>query len=232
MPSPSTSSFLGSSAAAVTSSSATLAIIIPPSIPMILYAVMAETSVVQLFVAGIIPGILGGVGMMALAYWYVVRYNYPVEEVFSWQRVKSTFKDAAWAFLLPLIILGGIFGGVVTATEGAALAVLAALLIGGVIYRELDLIKVKGKDEAVNIYEALGPEAALGKTMQEELKLRNQALRAYRSQQWDQADIALLNLQRMSPGRELYRIYAAKVADKRRNPPPQDWDGVTAFDEK
>jgi C4-dicarboxylate transporter, DctM subunit len=125
-------------AAAITSSSATLAVIIPPSIPMILYAVMADASVVQIFVAGIIPGILGGGGMMALAYWYARRYNYPVEEVFSWQRVKTTFKDAAWAFLLPLIILGGIFGGVVTATEGAALAVLAALFIGGVIYRELD----------------------------------------------------------------------------------------------
>jgi len=126
-------------AAAVTSSSATLAVIIPPSIPMILYAVMAETSVVQLFVAGIVPGILAGVAMMALSYWYAVRYNYPVEEVFSWQRLKTTFREAAWAFLLPIIILGGIFGGVVTATEGAALAVLAALFIGGVIYRELDL---------------------------------------------------------------------------------------------
>ncbi|MDH5205010.1 MAG: TRAP transporter large permease [Hylemonella sp.] len=125
-------------AAAITSSSATLAIIIPPSIPMILYAVMADASVVQIFVAGIIPGILGGGGMMALAYWYARRYNYPVEEVFSWEKVWSTFKDAAWAFLLPLIILGGIFGGVVTATEGAALAVLAALFIGGVIYRELN----------------------------------------------------------------------------------------------
>jgi C4-dicarboxylate transporter, DctM subunit len=125
-------------AAAVTSSSATLAIIIPPSIPMILYAVMAEASVVQIFVAGIVPGILGGGGMMALAYWYAKRYNYPVEEVFSLSRLWTTFKDAAWAFLLPLIILGGIFGGVVTATEGAALAVLAALFIGGVIYRELN----------------------------------------------------------------------------------------------
>ncbi len=125
-------------AAAITSSSATLAIIIPPSIPMILYAVMAEASVVQIFVAGIVPGILGGGGMMALAYWYAKRYNYPVEEVFSWARFRSTFREAAWAFLLPLIILGGIFGGVVTATEGAALAVLAALFIGGVIYRELN----------------------------------------------------------------------------------------------
>lgn len=125
-------------AAAITSSSATLAVIIPPSIPMILYAVMADASVVQIFVAGIVPGILGGGGMMALAWWYARRYNYPVEEVFNWQRVKTTFKDAFWAFSLPLIILGGIFGGVVTATEGAALAVLAALFIGGVIYRELD----------------------------------------------------------------------------------------------
>ncbi|MBU0724903.1 MAG: TRAP transporter large permease [Alphaproteobacteria bacterium] len=126
-------------AAAVTSSSATLAVIIPPSIPMILYAVMAEASVVQIFVAGIVPGILGGGGMMALAYWYARRYNYPVEEVFSLQRVGHTFREAAWAFLLPLIILGGIFGGVVTATEGAGLAVLAALFIGGVVYRDLDL---------------------------------------------------------------------------------------------
>ena len=125
-------------AAAITSSSATLAIIIPPSIPMILYAVMAEASVVQIFVAGIVPGILGGGGMMVLAYWYAKRYNYPVEEVFSWKKLGATFKDAAWAFLLPMIILGGIFGGVVTATEGAALAVLAALFIGGVIYRELN----------------------------------------------------------------------------------------------
>jgi C4-dicarboxylate transporter, DctM subunit len=124
-------------AAAITSSSATLAVIIPPSIPMILYAAMADTSVVQIFVAGIVPGILGGGGMMALAYWYARRYNYPVEEVFEWAKVRKTFKEAAWAFCLPLIILGGIFGGVVTATEGAALAVLAALFIGGVIYREL-----------------------------------------------------------------------------------------------
>jgi len=99
---------------------------------------MADASVVQIFVAGIIPGILGGGGMMALAWWYARKYNYPVEEVFQWKKVRSTFKDAAWAFTLPLIILGGIFGGIVTATEGAALAVLAALFIGGVIYRELN----------------------------------------------------------------------------------------------
>ena len=70
-------------AAAVMSSSATLAVIIPPSIPMILYAVMAETSVVQLFVAGIVPGIIGGAGLMAMAYWFARRYNLPIEQRFS-----------------------------------------------------------------------------------------------------------------------------------------------------
>jgi tripartite ATP-independent transporter DctM subunit len=130
-------------AAAVTSSSATLAVIIPPSIPMILYAVMSDSSVVQLFVAGIIPGLLGGILMMVVAYWFAVRYSYPVEEAFRLRRVWVTFKDAAWAFLLPVIILGGIFGGMVTATEGAGLAVVAATLIGGLVYRELNWAHLK-----------------------------------------------------------------------------------------
>jgi tripartite ATP-independent transporter DctM subunit len=129
----------GTFAAAVMSSAATLAVIIPPSIPMILYAVMADTSVVQLFVAGVVPGIIGGLGLMAMAYWFAVRYNFPVEEAFAWSNVRRTFREAAWALLLPLIILGGIFGGVVTATEGAALAVVAALFIGIGVYRELDM---------------------------------------------------------------------------------------------
>jgi len=122
-------------AAAVTSSSASLAVIIPPSIPMILYAVMAQTSVVQLFVAGIIPGIIGGFGMMLVSYIYARRKNFPIEELFNLANVRRTAKDAALAFVLPVVILGGIFGGFVTATEGAGLAVVAALVIGA-IYRE------------------------------------------------------------------------------------------------
>ena len=130
-------------AAATMSSAASLAIIIPPSIPMILYAVMAQTSVVKLFVAGILPGILGAIGLAIAAYVQAVRYDFPVEERFQLARVWQTLKGATWAFLLPLIILGGIFGGFVTATEGAGLAVVAALFLSTVIYRELDLRELR-----------------------------------------------------------------------------------------
>ena len=125
-------------AAAVTSSSATLAVVIPPSIPMILYGVMSNSSVVELFVAGIIPGVLGGTGMMVMSYWMARRHGWPVEDVFQLEKLWRTFKEAVWALILPVIILGGIFGGLVTATEGGGLAVVAALFIGGLIYRELD----------------------------------------------------------------------------------------------
>jgi len=127
----------GPFAAAINSSAASLAIILPPSIPMILYAVMAGTSVVKMFVAGIVPGLLGGFSMMALAYWIAVRHGYPVEEAFQLKRVWQTLKDASLALLLPVIILGGIFGGIVTATEGAGLAVVAAVGIA-FWYREMN----------------------------------------------------------------------------------------------
>ena len=129
--------YTGAFAAAVTSSSASLAVIIPPSIPMILYAVMAQTSVVQLFVAGIIPGIIGGFGLMFVSYIYAIRKKLPIEETFNLSNLRRTGKEASLAFVLPVIILGGIFGGFVTATEGAGLAVVAACIIGAV-YRELN----------------------------------------------------------------------------------------------
>jgi adenylate cyclase len=101
-----------------------------------------------------------------------------------------------------------------------------------VVFREVDRIKVKGKDESVTIYEPLGPETEVDRKVQDELKLWNQALRAYRAQQWDQVEVGLLNLQRMNPGCALYQIYADRVAGMRRDPPPAGWDGVTVFDEK
>jgi tripartite ATP-independent transporter DctM subunit len=126
-------------AAAVTSSSASLAIIIPPSIPMILYAAMAQESAVKLFIAGIIPGVLGGLGLMALCYYYAWKYNFPVEQKFQLTRLGQALKEGAWALVMPIVILGGIFGGFVTATEGAALAVVVALFIALFIYRDIDM---------------------------------------------------------------------------------------------
>jgi len=128
--------------AAVTSSAASLAIIIPPSIPMILYAVSAETSVEQLFVAGIVPGLIGAAGLMGVAYYFSVRYNFPVEAAFSLTTLRKATIEAAPTFSLPVIILGGIFGGFVTATEAAGLAVLAAIVVG-VYYREVDFKQLK-----------------------------------------------------------------------------------------
>ncbi|WP_428643263.1 TRAP transporter large permease [Roseibium sp.] len=130
-------------AAAITSSSASLAIIIPPSIPMILYGAIAETSVLKLFVAGVVPGFLGGGLLMLVTYVLARRYNLPRAEGFDLGHVAKTFREAFWALTMPVIILGGIFSGIVTATEGAGLAVLAALVIGLFIYRDLDVGRLR-----------------------------------------------------------------------------------------
>lgn len=126
-------------AAAISSSAASLAIILPPSVPMILYAVMSGQSVVQMFVAGIVPGLLGALGLAAMCYYLAIKYNFSSEGRFQASRLWESFKRAIWALLIPVIILGGIFGGVVTATEGAALAVVVAIFISAVVYREFTI---------------------------------------------------------------------------------------------
>lgn len=125
--------------AALTSSTASLAIIIPPSIPMILYGALSDTSIVQLFIAGVIPGLIGASLMFLVCYRYALKYGIPKEIAFSLANLMRSGKEAGWALLLPVIILGGIFGGLVTATEGAGLAVVAALVIGVFIYRDLEM---------------------------------------------------------------------------------------------
>jgi tripartite ATP-independent transporter DctM subunit len=123
--------------AGVVSNAATLAIIIPPSIPMIIYAAMADTSVVKLFISGVIPGIIGGGMMMALSYYFARTRNYPAEAAFSLGVLGRALKDGFWALMIPIVIWGGIFGGIATATEVGGLAALAAIIIGAFIYREL-----------------------------------------------------------------------------------------------
>jgi tripartite ATP-independent transporter DctM subunit len=125
--------------AAIVSNAASAAILIPPSIPMIIYAWMAEVSVAKLFFAGFLPGFIACAAMMGLCYYYARKYDLPVEQGFSLRAVGHSTMQAFWALMIPIVIWGGIFLGIATATEVAALAVLAALMIGVFIYRELPL---------------------------------------------------------------------------------------------
>ena len=99
------------------------------------------------------------------------------------------------------------------------------------IFRELDRVRVKGKDEPVGIYEPVGEEGKVAREDLDEIKLWNQALRFYRAQEWDQAEVALMNLQRMK-SRYLYDEYVKRVEHYRKEPPGEGWDGVTTFETK
>jgi adenylate cyclase len=101
-----------------------------------------------------------------------------------------------------------------------------------VVFREVDRIKVKGKEEALTIYEPMGLESEMSPEDLDELRMWGQVLRSYREQKWDAADEELVHLRRLAPERGLYSLYAERIAAFRRTPPPAGWDGVTAFDEK
>ena len=104
--------------------------------------------------------------------------------------------------------------------------------IDDIVFREVDRVRVKGKDGAVAIFEPLGLESELDKGLHEEIRLWNQCLRHYRAQDWDQAEVALLNLQRMRPDCQLYQAYVERIGGFRRDPPGPGWDGVTRFETK
>ena len=104
--------------------------------------------------------------------------------------------------------------------------------IKDIVFREVDRVQVKGKEEPVAIFEPIGLDGEVGKGMLEEIKLWNQALRHYRAQEWDQTEVALLNLSRMAPERGLYGKYMERVSHLRKEPPEQDWKGVWKFETK
>lgn len=125
--------------AAITAASSTIGIIIPPSIPMILYAMASETSIGRLFLAGAIPGIMVGLFMMAITAIISVRAGYGKERetLASFREIAGGLRDSILAIIMPLIIIGGIVFGVVTATEASVLAVAYAFVVGFFVYREL-----------------------------------------------------------------------------------------------
>lgn len=124
-------------AAAVTLSSATLAPVIPPSIIMIIYGATANVSIGKMFLGGIGPGILMSVGMLAMVGWLSARRGYPKGEPFSFARVLSSFRSAFLVLMTPVIVIGGIFSGILTPTEASVIAVVYVILLG-LVYGKLD----------------------------------------------------------------------------------------------
>jgi C4-dicarboxylate transporter DctM subunit len=126
-------------AAALQATSAELGVVIPPSIPMILFGVAAEVSIGELFIAGIGPGILIGLALMLFVHLYCRFKGLGRNDGDGRLRVGTATKQAFWALLMPVIILGGIYGGIFTPTEASAVAVVYALVVGMIVYREIKL---------------------------------------------------------------------------------------------
>jgi C4-dicarboxylate transporter DctM subunit len=129
-------------ATAVVVAAGSLGIIIPPSIPMVIYGVAGSVSIGDMFIAGILPGVLVGVVMMVWCYIYSKKKNYKGNgEKFTLKRVVMAVNEAKWAILIPVIILGGIYGGIFTPTEAAVVAVVYATVVSVFVYKELTIKK-------------------------------------------------------------------------------------------
>lgn len=122
---------------AVTASSSTVGPIIPPSVPMIIAATLSGLSVGKLFLAGAIPGLLLGVGLMLVAYYISARNKYPKHPRSNFRQITYGFIDTFWALLMTFIIIFGIVGGIFTPTEASIIAVIYALIIGAFVYKKL-----------------------------------------------------------------------------------------------
>lgn len=126
-------------ASAVQAAGGSIGVVIPPSIPMIIFGFLTGASVGKLFAAGILPGVLMGFSLIAVTTILSIKNNYGRVESFSFRHLSTSFREAKWALGAPIVILGGILGGVFTATESAAVATLYALLIGLFVHRQLKL---------------------------------------------------------------------------------------------
>jgi len=126
-------------AAAISAAAATIGPIIPPSLPMVIYGVSADASIGRLFLAGVVPGVLMGVSLMAMVAIIAPRQGLPRHAFGGLRAIWSAFRESVWALLAPAILLGGMFSGLFTPTEAAAVADLYALFLGFVVYRSLSV---------------------------------------------------------------------------------------------
>jgi tripartite ATP-independent transporter DctM subunit len=124
-------------AAGITGASSTIGPIIPPSLPMVIYGVMANASIGQLFAAGLIPGLFMALTLMAMVTWYAHRLDFPRDAAFSVARIARAFLRAFLPLLTPVILIGGMTSGAFTPTEAAIAATVWALFLGFVVYRTL-----------------------------------------------------------------------------------------------
>ena len=125
-------------AAALSAAAGTIGVIIPPSVPFVVYAVIANVSIGDMFLAGVLPGVLIGVVLMAMCYFQAKTHHWGgTGQTFSLKRLAKTFLDSFWAIMTPVIILGGIYGGIFTPTEAAVVGIVYSIFVGFVVYREL-----------------------------------------------------------------------------------------------
>ncbi|WP_417566206.1 TRAP transporter large permease [Marinobacter sp.] len=129
-------------AASIQASSAELGVLIPPSIPLILYGVSTDTSIGKLFIAGIGPGLLIGGALLLFLFLFCKKRGYGLRDREDRHDFMTAFKRAWAALLMPVVVIGGIYGGVFTPTEASAVAVVYALIVGGLVYRELPMAEL------------------------------------------------------------------------------------------
>jgi tripartite ATP-independent transporter DctM subunit len=127
---------------AITGASSIIGPIIPPSLPLVIYAVLAGTSVGKVLIAGIIPGLVMAVALMIMVTFYVRKKNYPIRKRASFSEIWHSFYDSILELITPIIIIGGMLSGIFTATEAAAIAVLYAFIIGAFVYKEFNFKKL------------------------------------------------------------------------------------------
>jgi len=145
-------------AAAVTACSGAIGVLIPPSIPFVIYSIIAKTSIGDMFVAGVIPGLLFSVAMMVTCYFISKKRGYKGKPRAQQKPLLTAFREAIWALLAPVIILGGIYSGVFTPTEAAVVACFYCAFVGVFIYKEMTLkdvihaAKISGQLNGITMY--------------------------------------------------------------------------------